>query len=98
MSDTVLESIKKQITPKGVAKFVVASSVRFVVTATITALVPVDSKTDKVKLFVGSYVIASIVADKAKSYISDEIDDITETVTEIVQAQASMTKTDTPNP
>lgn len=92
--------LKKHITPRGAAKFVVASSVRFVIVSTVTTLVPAESKTDKVRLIVGSYVIASMVADKAKSYISDEIDEFLELKDEFKKAEAELeqTESDVPNP
>lgn len=92
---------KIKITPRGVAKFVVASSIRFVVTSTLTALVPVDSKTEKVKLAVGSFVLSELLAEAAKNYIDGEIDDLTEVMdtamNQLKTAQQSETETSVHN-
>jgi hypothetical protein len=96
MTETDILKPSKLFTPKNVARFVVGNATRFVVTATIASLVPAETKLERVKLAVGSYVIASIVADKAKDYIGQEIDDVTE-LWNSVKGQFS-SETDIPTP
>lgn len=69
------EPTEKASGAKMVARFVVGSSVKFVVASTITSLVPTDNRKDRIKVAIGSYVISCVVADKAKAYVCDEIDE-----------------------
>lgn len=91
------EPKKKLITPRGVVRFMVGNVTHYVVAAAITTLVPAESKTDKVRLAVGAYIVGEMVAAKARDYISHEIDEILETVRE-VKASVKETPTDSPNP
>lgn len=61
--------------PRNIAKFVVASSVRFIVSSAISTLVPAETKVQKTKVFVGSWIITGIVAEKAASYFDKELDE-----------------------
>lgn len=92
--EDIVETAKKTFTVKGIARLVVGSSVKFVVTSTIASLVPVESRKDKVKVLVGGYVISGVIAEHAKRYISDDIDekfefcrDVYDKAKELVAAQ-----------
>lgn len=100
----LIEAAKKAFTPKGFARLVVGSSVKFVVTSTIASIVPVESKKDKIKVLVGGYVISGLVAEQAKRYISDDLDekfefckDVYEHVKKLTAAQ-NEAPADVPNP
>lgn len=75
IENELVEEMKQAFTPKGFARLVVGSSVKFVVTSTIASLVPVESKKDKIKVLVGGYVISGVVAEQAKRYISEDLDE-----------------------
>lgn len=100
----LIESAKKSFTLKGVARVVVGSSVKFVVTSTIASLVPVESKKDKIKVLVGGYVISGLVAEQAKRYISDDLDEKFEFCKDVYEHIKTLTaaeneaQADVPNP
>lgn len=96
MTDFDTFDIKEFISTKKIVRLVVGVSVRFVIATAITQLVPADSRTQKVKLIIGSYVIASIVADKAQDYIDGEYDDLSETLSDL-KSETNVTPT-VPNP
>lgn len=87
---------------KKFAKLVVSSSVKFVVTSTIVSLVPTETRLQKGKLLVGSYVLSGILADKAKDYISDDLDKKFQYAREVLvyakKLSAKQDETDTVNP
>lgn len=101
--ETPVESAKKR-SLKGVARLVVGSSVKFVVTSTIASLVPTETRKDKIKVLVGGYVISGVVAEQAKRYISDDIDEKLEFCREVydyvkkLTAEQNEAPTDVPNP
>lgn len=64
-------------------KLVVGKSVNFVVATAITRYIPVESKTEQVQLFIGSYAIAGVVSTLATDYVGGKVDDIVESVTKI---------------
>lgn len=74
-TDAATTDIKKSFSPKSVARFVVGNSVKFAVTSSLMTLVPTETKTEKVKLLIASYALSGLVAEKAKSYITDDIDE-----------------------
>ena len=96
MTDIGTFNIKEYITTKKIVRFVVGASVRFVIATAITQLVPADSRTQKVKLIIGSYVIASIVGDKAQDYIDGEYDELSEIISDL-KSETDVTPT-VPNP
>lgn len=69
----VMQEVKKIFTPKSIGRFVVGSSVRFVVASSISALVPVENRKDRAKVYIASYAISGMIGDKAKDYIEEEI-------------------------
>lgn len=69
------EPDEKSSTTKAVAKFIVRNSVRFVIAGVITNVAPeAETKIQKVKLMVGTYVIADMVAKNTGSYVETKID------------------------
>lgn len=104
-TENVVENLKKSFTVKGVARMVVGSSVKFVVTSTIASLVPVDSKKDKIKVLVGGYVISGVISEQAKRYINEDLDakfefcrDVYNEVKKQTTAKQSEAPADVPNP
>ena len=70
-----VDEVEKSSTTVSVAKFVVRSSVKFVIAGAITALVPEpETKVQKIKLAVGSYVIADMVSKSTGTYVEEKID------------------------
>jgi hypothetical protein len=68
---------------KVVASFVVGQSVSAVVTSSVKNLVPADSNTLKVKVFVGSQVLGMMVADHAKTYTNTMIDETADMIAKL---------------
>lgn len=75
---------EKFFTKKKVVKWVVKSSVRFVVVGAINTIVPADTRIKKVKRFIGSNIIAEIVAEQAMRYIDSEMNEVVAEVNEVV--------------
>lgn len=73
---------------KTVAKIVVANSVKGVLATAIATNVPVESKSDKVKLFIGTYAIGGMVAEASKTHIGNQIDSAAEIVDEVKKQYA----------
>lgn len=71
----IMDSIRSAITVKGAARFVVGSSIRFVVSGAIASVVPVESRKDKVRVAVASYALSGLITEQAKDYVCNEIDD-----------------------
>lgn len=89
------------LSPTWIAEKAVDWSVRFVVTTTIVNLVPVDSKTDKVKVVIGSYMIASVVCDKTNDKLHEHIASTRTFISEVKKASAelkSSRENNAPNP
>jgi hypothetical protein len=63
---------------KIIAGFVASTSVKMVVATAISTYVPTETKTQKAKVAVGTYVLSGIVASRAKQFAHDEIDDLIE--------------------
>lgn len=87
--------------PRTIADHVVKGSVRFIITSTIAALVPTETKTEKVKVVVGSYMIASMVGDKAVEHIDVKIANFKESLADIKKARAylaSLSENEIDNP
>lgn len=62
----------------GVVRFAAATSVKMIVGTAIAQIVPTETKADKAKVIVGTYVISGIVSDAAKTYASNELNDFVE--------------------
>lgn len=66
----------------GIAKFVIKTTVglsaAYCTSEVIEANVDPDTTEEKVKLFVGSMVIGSMVAANAKQYVDDGVDNLVE--------------------
>lgn len=73
VEDEAIDEIKKSFGLKGAARWFAGSSVKFIVTTTIVSLVPAETKIQKAKILVGSYVISGLIADKAKDYIEEDL-------------------------
>ena len=63
---------------KLVARVVVSFSVKAVIATAIASVVPTETKTDKVKVVVATFVLSNLVADAAKTWTNDHIDDLVE--------------------
>lgn len=96
--DNVIVLAKKAITPKGLARLFVGSSVKFIVTSTIASLVPAESKLEKAKVLVGAYVISGVISEKAKDYITNDLDEKFEFCREVyAELQKRSDDADLPN-
>lgn len=73
---------KTEITTMAV-KFVVEASTTFVVSSILKSLCPTDSKAQRVKLIVGSYAIASLVADRVGAAVEEQITEAVEIIDKI---------------
>lgn len=86
-SDTTIP--KLTLTKMGVAhgfvRFAAATSVKMIVGTAIAQIVPTESKADKLKIIVGTYVLSGIVSDAAKTYASKELDEAVELLTLLKQ-------------
>lgn len=76
--------LTKMVAAHGVVRFVASTSVKMVIGTAIAQYVPTESKAQKAKLIVGTYVISGMVSDAAKTYVSKELNDFVELVTPIV--------------
>lgn len=78
---------------KYVTKIVVGTSVKMVIATAITSYIPTESKTDKVKVFVGTMVLSHMVADATKTWTDTKMDALAESYhdvkNKIAQAQKS---------
>lgn len=68
----------KLSTVKTATRLVARQSVAFCIAATVTSVVPVETKTDKVKVFIGANVIAQLVASRASDFVAGEFDSFVE--------------------
>lgn len=72
------------ITTKGCVKFVARSSVKFVVAGIVSSLVPEpETKIQRVKVAVGTYVIAGAVAKSTLPFVEDKFDELKKDFREI---------------
>ena len=72
---TTLEETSKSITAKGVAKFVVRNSVKFVVSGVIANIARApESNLQRAKLALGSYVLADMVSKNTGTYVEEKLD------------------------
>lgn len=85
--------LPKRSTVKFVAKAVAATSVKMVIATAIAQTVPVESKQDKAKLFVGTYVIGGMVAEAGKTHIGNQVDSAYDTVETIKKMIADSKET-----
>lgn len=81
MDESLTDKIKARkikITKLGVAHFTVgfiaSTSVKLVVGTAIAQIVPTETKAQKAKLAVGTYVLSGIVQDHARAWARDEFD------------------------
>lgn len=67
-----------KLTKRGVANygvgFIASTGVKLVVATAIAQVVPTETKTDKAKVAIGTYVLSGIATDAAKSWARDELD------------------------
>lgn len=73
--DPVMNLIKERFTRKRIVGWVAENSVRFVVVGAINNIVPADTKIKRVRRFIGSHVIADIVAQHAREWIDAKYDE-----------------------
>jgi hypothetical protein len=64
---------KRSVANLGV-KVIASTSVKLIVGTAIAQMVPTETKADKAKVIVGTYVLSGIVTDAAKSWAVDELD------------------------
>lgn len=75
---------EKPLIARKVGRFVVRSSVRFVVSSAVATLVPTpETKRDKVRLFIGTYAISGMVAKHAQDFIDTKFDEWKQDIVEI---------------
>lgn len=74
--DKILNLTKKDVA-FGVTQFAVGTSVKLVVSTAIASLVPTETKTQKVKVAIGSYVISSMVVNQAKAHSAEKFNKLT---------------------
>lgn len=67
--------LKELFSIKGVTRAVVGHSVRFTIVSAITALVPVETRKDRLRVAVASYALSGLVSEKAQDYVCQEIDE-----------------------
>jgi hypothetical protein len=67
-------------TTKAVARFVVGKCVSGVIVTVVHNNCPTFSKSQKVQLYVGAFVVGAMVADAARDYTDKQIDSIVEFV------------------
>jgi hypothetical protein len=70
-------------TAKNIVKFVVGRSVSGVVVTVLHNNCPVEGKAQKAQLYIGAYVVGSMVADAAVDHVITEIDRIRGLVREL---------------
>lgn len=76
----------KSRTVKSVVNTIVGASVGFVVQTLIETTIQPKNSRDRVKLWVGSYVIGAMVADAANSWTSKKVDAVFKTASEVKKA------------
>lgn len=74
---------EKFFTKKKVVQWVATNSVRFVVVGAINTVVPADTRIQKVRRFIGSHIIADMVAEHVKGYIDREFAEIVDEINEM---------------
>lgn len=67
---------------KTVTKFVVARCVGMVVATIVKNSIPVDTRTEKVQVFIGAHVLGAMVGEIASVYTNHKIDQMAEWLTE----------------
>lgn len=75
---------EKLFSKKRVVRWVATNSTRFVVAGAINAVVPADTKVQKVRRAIGSYIIAELVVEQVRKYVDKEYDDF---VTDLKEAK-----------
>lgn len=78
MIEKLVEKTKANLTPRKITRFVVGHSVRFVISSAVSSLVPKDEESSrhKAEIFVGTYVLAGMVSDKAEEWTDKQIDEL----------------------
>lgn len=103
MIETEIPAEKPKLTKMGIAhgavRFAASTSVKMIVGTAIAQVVPTETKAQKAKLVVGTFVISGIVSDAAKTYASKELNEAVELFTELKQkVQSEKTATENDNP
>lgn len=75
-----METANKIKIAKGIARAVVKYSVSGVVVTAIHNITPTYDKKQKAQLYIGAYVVGSMVADKAEEHIDSQIDALVEAI------------------
>lgn len=76
---------------KTVARFIVARSVSGVIVTIAHQNITTETKLQTAELYVGAYVLGSMVADAAKDHTDKKIDDVAELVDKIKAEKAAAT-------
>lgn len=74
-SSEAASKIASAISPFGIARFAVGASVKFLVTSAIVSLVPAETRVQKAKVAIGGYALSGVLADRAKQFITDDIEE-----------------------
>lgn len=70
----LLEKVTPKVVAHGAVRLIASVSVKMVVCAAIAQVVPTETKADKAKLAVGTYMLSGIATDAAKNYASKQLD------------------------
>lgn len=94
-----------KFTKRGAANFgvkvIASTSVKLIVGTAIAQMVPTETKAQKAKVVVGTYVLSGIVTDAAKSWAVDELDSkikLVALVKKLVQDEIQKAKDQTETP
>ncbi len=87
--------LTKMVAAHGVVRLVASTSVKLVIGTAIAQFVPTETKVQKAKVVVGTYIISGMVQDAAKTYVSNELNDLVEMASVIkAKLKERETKTD----
>lgn len=87
MSDVTPVSNNKLVIARRIARFVAVRSVSGVVVTAVHQNVAVEGKLAKIQLYVGTFLLGSMVADKVWDHTEKQIDEIVEAVQEARKAK-----------
>lgn len=82
---TVTKTFTKMKAAHIAVRFAASTSVKMVIGTAIAQYVPTETKAQKLKLCVGTYVISGMVSDAAKTFASRELDEAVELASILIQ-------------
>lgn len=90
--------LTKMAVAHGAVRFAASTSVKLIIGTAIAQVVPTETKVQKAKVIVGTYVLSGIVSDAAKNWASSELDDTLEFASTIISTVKGAKSTSEPQP